>query len=724
MRNFILIVLAIMATSLTLTAESRTAGITRVVGPKESLKYFQHRHPKFRLHEENFPIQQKTSARADNEIEVTYKFVCDEEAGERPIFQQFMIPVNGDFPAVAFPEDGVATFHCAPGEYDLVAMFQVEMKGAVIVARDNVTIDHDCEIIFDIAEATNHIVFAPLMPDGETMRMSVWDDEKEEFIYRGNIESANIGTRISHVAYGPVMNYNTLVIGDYVGSDGEIVDNMRWGDVWVNETAKFTFLYNTRVFSSEGCPIAVHIESDGCATKTYNNDPKSYEMISPAFAGAEFVPDEETGVGEGMAFIGQMNTVTAPRTTFNFSYSWADQMDCPENHYASFKTLGRNKPDFESTTLYTAKLYGRDGNFTHYGIFTPCFDIKGEKVENLISQFTSPQLVINGLQNDFYIYTQSGIPPFIEFNPVFSFSDIDGDFIFGNSCPIWVPAVGINGCRLGYVFTCRAGEIRSIDLLNHELDIKIDGETTIDSFGSLKDWSNPNGSFGIGKGNTSVDVTVRNRDLKIDDLWLIDGRATMHLDRSGDKVVAPVVQMLQFRDRENRVTDRFKEAGEVNMMIAAGSFEFDQGAYTASKLQELKVEVAPCGSDDFVELDAAIDDEVGLMPTYGWLYRTRLDKECPASSNGWYDLRLTAIDATGSWQTQLVSPAFSIGETSIETIERDVDAPAIFAAGNGIVAPDGARVYTLSGIETERHNLAPGLYIVVAGERTVKVAVR
>lgn len=48
----------------------------------------------------------------------------------------------------------------------------------------------------------------------------------------------------------------------------------------------------------------------------------------------------------------------------------------------------------------------------------------------------------------------------------------------------------------------------------------------------------------------------------------------------------------------------------------------------------------------------------------------------------------------------------------------------IRVVGSSIVAPAGARVFTLSGVETARENLPAGIYLVVNDGKTVKVAIR
>lgn len=54
----------------------------------------------------------------------------------------------------------------------------------------------------------------------------------------------------------------------------------------------------------------------------------------------------------------------------------------------------------------------------------------------------------------------------------------------------------------------------------------------------------------------------------------------------------------------------------------------------------------------------------------------------------------------------------------------DAEAVAIYGAKGGIIAPEGARAFNLSGVETGLHNLPAGIYIVVYSGSTAKVVVR
>lgn len=63
----------------------------------------------------------------------------------------------------------------------------------------------------------------------------------------------------------------------------------------------------------------------------------------------------------------------------------------------------------------------------------------------------------------------------------------------------------------------------------------------------------------------------------------------------------------------------------------------------------------------------------------------------------------------------------NLDTSGIDSMEEE---SPIYAEGNGIVAPDEARIFTISGAEVGRGNLSPGIYLVVYGGATRKVAVK
>lgn len=296
----------------------------------------------------------------------------------------------------------------------------------------------------------------------------------------------------------------------------------------------------------------------------------------------------------------------------------------------------------------------------------------------------------------------------------------DDSYVIGNSCPLFLPAYK-PGRFFSYNYNGRIGELRSIDLLSSQLEIKADGETIVDSYAALADKQLDMSAID----GMAIDVRVVNENLMIDNLYPAYGEANLHIAGGDAYKGFPSVTMLQFRDGTDKVTERFDSRENAAMILSAATFYCETNYYTPSKLEDLKVEYSPYGRGEYKELKAAVDEEVGLIPTYGWLWRANLADMDADSPQGWYDVRLTATAPGGSYMTQVISPAFLIGDPAkLDIVDLNRE-DGVVVCGRDIVAPDGSEVYTVGGRRSGLSNLASGVYVVRTPDgRATKVVIR
>lgn len=95
----------------------------------------------------------------------------------------------------------------------------------------------------------------------------------------------------------------------------------------------------------------------------------------------------------------------------------------------------------------------------------------------------------------------------------------------------------------------------------------------------------------------------------------------------------------------------------------------------AGPLDEITVEYAPYGSDDFRPLSyEALDFDGNRSPNWGITLGCALSQVDRTSASGWFDVRVSLKSATGL-SVNLVSPAFRISEfAGIERISDDTEA--------------------------------------------------
>jgi len=212
----------------------------------------------------------------------------------------------------------------------------------------------------------------------------------------------------------------------------------------------------------------------------------------------------------------------------------------------------------------------------------------------------------------------------------------------------------------------------------------------------------------------------------------IDGETSylFRVDRNKE-ICAPVVQMLQFRSKSGRVTDRFAKASDGIVRIAAGDFNQNFGndstkwTYTTD-LVNIKVEYAPLKSEDWKEIKVSERSE-WLSKEIGQVFEGYLDG-IDTDYSGWYKLRISLTDKTGSFHEQTIKPAFKIGEDlGVNNINYD-EQPFYIKDNEVISGPNSIiQVITPNGIcvlqaesRADLTALPAGIYIIRSEGKTIK----
>ena len=233
-------------------------------------------------------------------------------------------------------------------------------------------------------------------------------------------------------------------------------------------------------------------------------------------------------------------------------------------------------------------------------------------------------------------------------------------------------------------------------------------------------------------------ITSTNK-IKVDG---IDGVniAELYLDQRNSDYYPPVLQALQTLNKDGRVSIHFDKASDGELRIVGGDFnafktEPDENGFFNIKYNmwyemasvNQKVEYAPRGTDNFMEISAPSDDNDYKYWGFNDFYRIPLDVINAESDDKWYDLRITFTDEAGNHQRQLLSPAFRIENVST-SVER-VNINRTISVRNGVISIDGMEnpavtVYDMSGrkvleVIDNRINvngMAEGVYIIEAND--------
>ncbi|MDE6490868.1 MAG: T9SS type A sorting domain-containing protein, partial [Muribaculaceae bacterium] len=197
---------------------------------------------------------------------------------------------------------------------------------------------------------------------------------------------------------------------------------------------------------------------------------------------------------------------------------------------------------------------------------------------------------------------------------------------------------------------------------------------------------------------------------------------------------APAVQMLAFSDKSGRLTDRFAAGSEIVVEVAAGDANGNGRSVSYMDAKEVKVEYAPHGSDNFVNVP--LKYVKGATSSSIWSVYGGSISNPSGSSNGWYDVRISVVDNENNRSVQTVSPAFKVYDASTGVDEiLDGDGVSVSCDGatlsiSGVENPSveiyalgGYRVLSATGNTIDLSAVAAGIYFVRLGDETYKIAV-
>lgn len=312
-------------------------------------------------------------------------------------------------------------------------------------------------------------------------------------------------------------------------------------------------------------------------------------------------------------------------------------------------------------------------------------------------------------------------------HPKFSYSGEQKKDVVGNCCPLLAINSGNKWSRTanqivmsnqhigryGEIFG--SGDIYSTMTAKYNNEEIYSGKQALDSL-RLAWWRNqPDGVYELEFTNANVAVDG------------IEGKnvTTVYFDQTKEDQNPPVLKMLQFRDSENNVTDRFIVPNEGTIMIAGGDFDprsttyiNDNGYeqtwnYEECKPMTVEVSYAPYGTDEWQVLEGMEhQSEFDDIPGMGFFYSGSLASVNVPSENKWYDLKFRLVDESGNWQEQTLSPAFKIESLTPDAVTEVYNSDTTEVARYSV---DGRLITTPE----------PGINIVVMSDGTAhKVSVK
>lgn len=611
--------------------------------------------------------------------------IIDEYGGTNDILMPFMLP---------------------PGKYNFYFFFDGS-DGMRCVARENVDVNADMDINASASEAIEHIVFKNVLPNGELPYLKKkFVDGKTEI--EGNCIVASLWTSVNYKNQS--FYFNSVDI-DYAPTEkGTPMCTVELADIWTSPSQNLSFTQILQAATEKNGNCFSMTPLTGTQTAIVGNKASDYlPTIETDFAPSRIgdTPDEIDGI-QMFTIMEDNNAMMTITSWYKGAKKWNDRRltICP-NTSSNLSFL----PDITSIekTSEESCLYGIQAPLSSYldpGSFMVC---RQQPIAG------NDGILVN---LDFL----SGGKKAREPHPEFSFTYDDVKPLFGDNTPVTVFIRNSKDYhQLWYEFTGRYGELRTIDNLNHSLEIKADGKVVCSSPLTLKEF---NYSEEANQTDGPWDISIVNRNMEVDGLEGCN-RCDMTLGRYSECAIVstPTVTMLQFKKNDGLPTDRFATPGDGYMAFTAGDFSYNSGWFDYSTLKEIKAEYSPYNVGEWLPMTLDEQTDKFFMPGFGAYYVSYLSQVSGKSITGWFDVKLTLVSDNGDRQIQTISPAFKIEELAgiPQNVVYHVD---IHAEGNSIVAPAGASVYTITGQEMPLTGLADGIYIVRHGSQSFKVVIR
>lgn len=635
-------------------------------------------------------------------------------------------------------EDMSWTVALPAGTYDVCGTFLLLGEGAdnqrlVCIAHCDVEVSGDTEETIYLNEANHLLYMEQYLPSGKKVVLPKATDLDEAPWVEWDYTDATAG---GYSGFYSIFNPNAgEIFGVFISADQE--SDFSYFGIWVNDMSEnYHFTEEVTVDSMEGvCFIG---ESTPLSKEILNsedfilkNDPANYHAVealpvhhSPSYAE---LPEDLRDNGW---------TVCAWTDSYNLgsmgiSYAADVEIECqvcvpsnPKMNLALYQTTvesarkyewsPEDDPTYETKELFSLPKIIENDEWV--------FINANHAVRGGFSNFPEGTVIVagNGIQ-----------VPQLPGHEMFTFAQKDCDMTLGNSCPIIDTRVGrevigidmdedgnfirIYGDYLDTAFIGRMGDVHEDNAIL--TSVKINGEeVALEDNMDLYQWYTlrqlDNESI-PGK----IELTVTDTNISVDDIRGRNVADIVYDERNMDRCI-PSVSMLIFRDKNNRVTDRFERPEDGLMYFSAGDFNWDTNWFVCEEV-DVKAEYAPYGTGSFKEIEIEEVPELFLMPNFGYCYRASLDQVDSPSDNGWYDLRLTVTDRAGNSQSQVIEPAFNIRKVSAtERIDGESMEYTVFSI-------DGVKVGEVSSV-SETAFLKDGIYLLRSkdGAHVKKVFIR
>ncbi len=641
--------------------------------------------------------------KADGNVKVTFNLIAD-NAYVNQVMVYGMENTNQSWAVWESSEGYVIELQA--GEYDMIAEFGDYNDGSpILVLKEELNITCDTIIEFNSNDATPLNIKA-YNPDGELFVTDVYGyDENWEPII---IEKGNIGYAAS--------TYDIVRKSDLKGVASGITGSIK--NIRINDLSDRYMYTEHRIYynnDAENAGIYFVKFYDNGADKLLENNASDYIYHEEEFASSKAGLSSDKGMSAYYDY------------TYNGMYFYGGGFDLGIGDKLKLWTCAPLESQTKNERIdmiprpaisdvmdvEIIEIKDGDGNviFSYenpiiHNIYAPAF-----VVENGVGNYVNngPIAMVETL-NFMNSANTDGIKVIYPGNPTFSFLQDDMGGRFGDNTPINLFYQDEMLEALNCAFLGRYGEYRDVDNYAMNMRLVANGEeitmvngwegpeelnySNINNY--FSEWMNPDRIKGV------IEFTFDNQNIIVDDL---QGRnlTTVVYDETKEDHYAPTMTMLQMRDANGMVTDRFETAQDGKVTFACGDFKICTGNFNYYWFEcdrpNVEVSVAPYGDEDWQTLRIIEDTDAFAMPGFGHVFNADITL---LYNEGWYDLKFKLTDAAGNMQEQTVSPAFRIGNGTSTSIDDVTSSDATEVArytidGRAISAPQtGVNIVKMS----------------------------
>ena len=596
-------------------------------------------------------------------------------------------------------EQGTTTLAVPADTYDIIVTFQqldplMEFEWPIYnmyVIREQVTINQDMTLNFAADEAKNHVHFQTLTIDGEPAcpdSYAVDENWNWTLLEEGNVEDVFYQSRLFCKDYGTLQN----ISGNFGAiAEGEVWHNAgdgAYGDFFVNDVSDRWAFYSFRIaYKGRNIYTSAYEAIGASSDVTVSNDPSKFQLFEDPFVVTNH-PGED--VYQGFSY--------GPRNAADWSWHTTSvDFVAPLSEGESYKFyLGASVDDSEVGYVPYITPYASvktvevidlgDGETYEEESWVPVMTSRPLTVANgqaIMANNGSFEVLGNEYTEELdELGRDITAPPFWPTHPVFSYPVEQKKDNLGNNCPLlatlplqyevtynWEDEEGnpvsetYRQMEFNFNYMGRYGETKD-DSGMAQVNIKVDGEEAITAdgafFAQLEELIT-----GV------IDATIVKEGVVIDDMEC-SNKTQLHYTTGTEDQNPPTATMLNFKDNNGDVTDRFATADEGTLQLSAGDFNFsltpnNYAAFQRYAPETVEVSYSPYGEDNWNEL-AVEEVPENYWPVMGWFYTGSLAGVTGEALNGWFDLKIRLTDAAGNWQEQVLSPAFRIDDLAYSSV--------------------------------------------------------